>query len=268
MSEQVQLTKSDLRRFSLRYMFSSQACWNYETQQSVGGIYAIGPFLEKIYADDPDLLNEKFKAYFQFFNTQTFFGAALLAGCLAIESTKEEGCTETALALRTSLMGPFAGIGDALFGSLPRTILAAMSGYAAVQGDIVTGIITCIFGGALLFFLRWTLIKIGYYKGAEFIAEKKEQLNNVRNAVSILGIMIVGCLIASNVKVTTPLTITIGESVTEVQSVLNKLLPNLLPALTVLAVYKGLDIKKMNTVRMVWIIVIVSMILAMCGIIA
>ncbi|MDQ0360533.1 PTS system mannose/fructose/sorbose family transporter subunit IID [Breznakia pachnodae] len=262
------LTKKDLARFSRRYMIASQACFNYETMQSPGAIFAIGPLLEKIYDDNPDVLKDKFKAHLQFYNTQTTFGSAILAATLAIEETRDPNCTETAIAIRTSLMGPFAGIGDALFGTLPRVILAAMSGYAAIEGDFVTGLLTCLLGGGLIFYLRWLLIKTGFYQGAKFISEKQSQLNNIRQTVSILGIMIVGALIASNIGVVTPIEITVGESIKPLQEVFDGILPNLIPVIIVAAVYFGLDLKKMNTVRMVWVIVFISLILSYLGILA
>lgn len=194
------LTKKDLARYSLRYMFASQACWNYETQQSLGTVFAMGPLLEKIYADEPEKLKDKFQAYFQFFNCQTMFGAGINAGVLA--------------------------------------------------------------------FLRWMLIMVGYTQGAAFITDKREQLNNVRQAVSILGIIIVGALIAANVKVATPLNFAVGESTLVVQDILDKIMPKILSVGTVALVYKGLSIKKMNTIRMVWLIVVVSLVLALLGIIA
>lgn len=262
------LTKKDLMKFSLRYMICSQACFNYETMQSLGAVYAVGPLLEKIYDDKPELLRDKFKAHLQFFNTQTTFGSAILSATMAIEETKEVGCTETAIAIRTSLMGPFAGIGDALFGTLPRVILAAMSGYAAIEGDFLTGIMTCLGGGALIYCMRWMLIKIGYYEGAKFISERQEQLNHIREAVSILGIIIVGGLIAANIKITTPIALSIGDSSKPLQEVFDSILPKLLPVVTVATVYFALNIKKMTTIKMVWLIVIVSLVLAMLGIIA
>lgn len=262
------LTKKDLWKFSLRYMLCSQGCFNYETMQSPGAVYAIGPAIEKIYDNDEEIIKDKLKQHLQFFNTQTTFGSAILAATLAIEETKAEDSTEMAVAIRTSLMGPFAGIGDALFGTLPRVILAAMSGYAAIEGDMLTGIMTCLVGGFVLFFIRWTLIKVGYYQGARFISERQKQLNHIREAVSILGIIIVGALIASNVKVTTPLVLAVGDSKKPLQEIFDSILPNLLPVLSVAAVYFGLNLKKLNTVRMVWLMVIVSLLLALCGLIA
>ena len=84
----------------------------------------------------------------------------------------------------------------------------------------------------------------------------------------MLGIIVVGALIATTVKVTTPLTITAGESVQNIQSLLDSIFPALLPAVATWLVYKGLDMKGMNTVRMVWVIIVVVMVLSVAQIIA
>lgn len=262
------LTKQDLRRFSRRQLFAGQGGMNYESMQSLGAVYAVGPALEKLYGDDPELLKEKFREHLQFYNSQVTMGACILASTLAIEQTREQKATETAIALRTSLMGPFAGIGDALFGTIPRTVLAAMSAYAAVEGSFLTGCITGVVGMAIIVLARHFLINVGYYQGASMIAEHRDQLNNIREAVSILGIMIVGALCASNVSVTTPLTLTVGESTLEIQTMLDSIIPYLLSLIAVGAVYAGLGLKKMTTMKMVWIIVVVSMVLSVLGLIA
>ena len=52
------------------------------------------------------------------------------------------------------------------------------------------------------------------------------------------------------------------------QSIIDNIYPSLLPAAATLLVYKGLDIKGMNTVRMVWVIIAVVTVLSVFGIIA
>lgn len=268
MSNTNQLSKKDLSRFSWRYLISSQACQNYETMQSCGVIFAMGPFLERWYGHDPELLKEKFRTHFQFFNCQTYFGGAILAAALAIEETQTEDASAISSAIKTSLMGPFSGIGDAMFNTLPKVVFAAMSGYAAIQGSALTGAILALVFSPILMFVRWNMIKIGYYQGASIISEKQGQLNNLREAISILGIMVVGALIATNVKVMTPFTITVGEATQSIQEILDSIFPKMLSVFTVAAVYFGLDIKKMNTMKMVWIMIVVALILAYFGVIA
>lgn len=262
------LTKADFRKFSLRYWIASQACQNYETMQSATVVFAMGPMLEKIYGHDEELLKEKFETHFQFFNCQTTFGAAITAAALAIEETETEDASTIATAIKTSLMGPFSGIGDALFNTLPRVIFAALSAYAAIEGSFATGAILTLIVPPALFFIRWKLVEVGYYQGAKMISDRQEELNNLREAISVLGIIVVGALIATNVNVTTPIVINIGETSQSMQGILDRIVPKLLSIVAVAGVYFGLDVKKMNTVRMVWALIAVTMFLSYFGIIA
>ena len=68
MSEKI-LTKKDLSRCLNRYVLSRQMCFNYENMQAGGWVWAIYPALEKIYGDQPEVIREKNKQYFQFYNT-------------------------------------------------------------------------------------------------------------------------------------------------------------------------------------------------------
>lgn len=263
-----QLSKKDLARFSFRYAMTAQACQSYEAMQALACVYSMGPFLERWYGDDPELLKEKFKTHFQFFNCQCYFGAAITAAALAIEETKAPNASELATSIKTSLMGPFAGIGDALFNTMPKVIFAAMAAYAAIEGSWITGAILVVVFAPMLFFVREFLIRTAYYEGSEIISERQEQLNNIREAISVLGIIVVGAMIASNVKVGTPLAITVGEATQTIQSIFDSILPKLLSVISVALVYFGLKIKGMNTVKMVWVILLVTCVLSYFGILS
>lgn len=263
------LTKKDLRRFSARYAITAQACQSYEAMQGLACYYSMGPFLEEWYKDDPDLLQQKMQTHLQYFNCQVYLGAAITAAALAIEETKTENASELASSIKTSLMGPFAGIGDALFNTIPKVVFGAMTAYAAQQGNWLTSLILILICTPLIgLFLRQKLIEMAYYGGAEMITSRQGQLNSIREAVSALGVMIIGALVPSLVKVSTPLVITIGEAEQSIQAVLDGIFPSLLPIGVTACVYFGLTkIKGMNTVKMVWIMIIISMILALLGII-
>lgn len=262
------LTEKDIKKFSRRYWITSQANQNYETMQSMAVIYAMGPALEKIYGDNPELLKEKFKAHFQFFNCQTYFGAAITAAALAIEETQAENSSEMATAIKTSMMGPFAGIGDALFNTLPKVVFAALSAYAAIEGSWVTGAVLMLVVSPAMYLIRTQLVKLGYYQGTKLVTERQNQLNILREVISVLGIIVVGALIATTVSISTPLVITVGESSQSIQEILDSILPKLLSIGAVVGVYFGLDIKKMNTVRMVWLLIGITILLSYFGIIA
>lgn len=266
MSERM-LSKKDLWKYGIRYAICSQACMNYETSQSLGGVYAIEPYMEKLYGDEPEVLSEKLIQHSQYFNCQSYFAAAIWAAALAIEETKDETATATAVALKTSLMGPFAGVGDAIFNTIPKVVFASMAAYAAIEGNILTGLLLFLLVTPFIIFSRQAIINLAYFEGAKIVTEHQEQLNNIREAISVLGVIVVGALTASVVKVSTPIVFSVGESSQALQDVFNQIIPCLLPVLAVFGIYKGLDIKKMNTTRMVWLVIVIGLILSYFGII-
>lgn len=263
------LTKKDLLKFSARYAVTAQACQSYEAMQGLACVFSMGPFFEKWFADDPDLLQKKFQNNLKFFNCQTYFGAAITAAALAIEQDRDASSMQLASTLKTSLMGPFSGIGDALFNTIPKVVMGAMTAYAAIEGNWVTSIIMIAIFTPLIAFVRQKLIEIGYFGGAELITSRKDQLNNIRESVSILGVIVIGALIPSLVKVKTPLAITVGDATQNIQDILDGIIPCLLPCILTALTYLGLTkIKGMNTVKMVWIMIILTIILSYFGILA
>ena len=256
------LTKKDVDGAYKRWFLASQICFNYETMQSAGVVYALSPCLEKICKDNPEDLKARLKTHFQFFNTQPWMGGVILGAALAIEESGGENANETAAVIKTSLMGPFAGLGDSIFYVLPMTILGAIAAYMA-QGGSSIGIVICLAFSLLMFFLRYKMWNIGYTQGVKFVTSNQSTLNSITDAASVMGLVVVGALVASNVKATMPLEITIGKSVSKVQTViLDSIMPNLLPLLVTLGTYWMLGKKKMTSSKMVWILIAVAIVAA------
>lgn len=261
------LTKKDVNGAFKRWFACGQICFNYETMQSCAVMYAMGPCLEKICEGKPDLLRSKLKTHFQFFNTQPWMGGLILGAALAIEESGADNASETASAVKTSLMGPFAGLGDSLFFVLPKTIFGAIAAYMAMEGSAM-GVALCLALGLVMVFVRYKLWGLGYSQGVKFITSNQTMLNNITDAASVMGLVVVGSLIASNVKATIPLEFNVGETVSSVQSTLDKIIPNLLPLTVTLATYWALGKKKMTSSKMVWIIIAVSIVAFALGLLA
>lgn len=258
------LTKSDVNKARNRWLTTAQICYNYETMQSCSVVYALGPTLEKLYKDEPDKLKNSLKTHFQFFNTQPWMGNVILGSALAIEESSEGNSSEFAGSIKTSLMGPFAGLGDSLFFVLPKTIFGAIAAYMALEGSAI-GLGICAILGLVMLAIRFKLWDIGYSKGVQFVTSQQSKFNNITDAASVMGLLVVGALVASNVKVNIPLTFTVGESTSSVQDTLNKIMPNLLPLLVTAGTYWALGKKKMTSARMVWVIIILSIVGAAVG---
>ena len=259
MSYNSELTKKDKQGVFWRWAMLPQIAWNYETMQGASVALALGPALKKIYGNNPDILKEKLHSHFKFFNTQPYMGGLVMGATLAVEESGEDTTGESATAIKTGLMGPLAGVGDSIFFVIPLTILGAISAYMALEGSAMGILISIIYGFALLT-LRYFLFNMGYIQGSKFVTTLAGQLELITNAANILGLTVIGALIASTVKLYTPAVVSAGEASVEVQKIFDMMMPNFLPAAFVLFVYWLLGREKMTTVKVIAIVLIISII--------
>ena len=173
---------------------------------------------------DQNEIAEKNESYFKFFNCHPWFGQLILMADLAIESTRDANATETALDVRTSLMGPLAGLGDAIVWVLLPTVLGAIAGYQAQQGSLV-GMFIAMAGNIALWTVFWKLSIPVYHKGVSFITSKSESLRNLTDVCSILGIIVMGAMVATTVNVKFGLTWTVGDLTQNLNDLLNTIIP-------------------------------------------
>lgn len=261
------LTDKELRSAMLRSWGYQWLSFSYETMQSPGFTWYITPALEKIYGDKT-VASEKAQAYLStFYNTENTMGQLIHGAVLGLEESGAPGITDTAVALRTGLMGPFAGLGDSIFKVSSKVIFGSLAGYMALENSVVgliLCIILCIFTNG---FCRYWLFMGGYKQGVEFITNKQDIIQGLTAAVTIMGLVVVGGMIPSTVKITTPLVYTLGDATQAIQTdILDKIFPYLLPALATFFIYKALGSKKMTTARMVWIIIAICIVLTFFGI--
>ena len=258
------LTKKDLRRCLNRYIFTRQSPFNYETMQSGGWVYSIHPAMEKIYDGDADLLAEKYKDHFKFYNTHPWMGNIILGACIAIESTKDPDATKQAVEMRTALMGPLAGIGDAIIWIMFMTILAA---YMALEGSIVGWVIAEVIQ-LVIWFAFYKLFFVAYEQGVTFVTTRSAQLQHITEAASVLGLSVVGALVASTVNVKFGITMSYGEVVQPVNDLLDSIIPHFGNVVTVALIYWGLGRKSMTSGKMIVIVLVAAIVLSAIGILA
>ena len=261
------LSKSDVKKAMIRSMCYQWQSFNYETMQLPGFTRFIVPSLQKIYAGNDELIARKTEQYLStFYNTENTMGQIIHGAALALEESETEGITDTAVALRTGLMGPFAGLGDSIFKVSSKVIFGSLAGYMALENSIV-GLLLCV---ALCIvcngFVRYWFFMNGYKQGVSFITTKQDMIKGLTAAVTIMGLVVVGCMIPSTVKITVPYVFAYGDATQSIQDILDAIFPYLLPALVTWLIYKGLGSKKMTTVRMVWLIIVICIVLTWIGI--
>ena len=260
--EEYKLTKKDMDGVFWRWFFTCSFSYNYETQQSGGMVHAMGPALRKIYKDDDQFKNAVL-SYYSIFNTHKYMGNVILGACLAIEEKNkengEEATRETAMAVKTALMGPLAGVGDALFSSIPMTIFGAIAAYMALDGSAVGLLFGFLFGIAMIF-VRKKLLDMGHDQGIKILENFSGTVGNLINSIGVLGLMVVGALIATTVKLNTALVFNRGEVVMEIQPMLDNIMPNLLPVGLVAFVYWLLGKEKMGIGKIILILLAIALV--------
>lgn len=266
MNREPVLTKKDLRKAAWRWIPMAVNTYTYQYQQAGSVVFALGPSLRKNYPNDEEYI-EALNNHFNYFNAHPWLAPLILGAALAME---DEGGIETKAAVQSfkiGLMGPLAGIGDSLIWVLYPTIVGSITGYMALEGN-VAGALIWIALNIMFWFVRMKLMEFGYNSGTKIISKLGDKINLLTETMSILGLVVAGALIPSVVKITTPLKFTSGESVTEIQSILDQIFPFLLPVLATILSYKLIKSGKVSVTVLILIIVALSMLCAALGILA
>ncbi len=168
--------------------------------------------------------------------------------------------------LKLALFGPIAGIGDAIFWFTILPIVAGISCSFASQGSII---------GPIIFFLVYLTIWIlrivwthlGYRLGTKSIDLITENSDILANAATILGITVIGALIASYVSVELLPVITAdgGIEVAVQAEFFDRIFPNLLPMAITLLCFWLLKKKHVSPIVLILGIIVLSIVCAAIG---
>lgn len=266
MSKQPVLTKSDIRYAALRWMPMAVNTFTYQYQQAGSVVFALGPALRKIYPSDDEYV-EALNNHFNYFNAHPWMANLVLGAALGIEDEGGIAAKDAVQSFKVGLMGPMAGIGDSLIWVLYPTIVGSIAGSMALSGNIAMTLIWIALNICFMFVRVW-LMQLGYSSGTKLVSMLGDKVSMLTETLSLLGLVVAGALIPTVVKIATPLTFTAGESVTEIQSIIDQIFPFLLPVLATAACYKLIKSGKVSVSVLILIIVVLSMVCSAFGILA
>lgn len=253
-------TKKELRALNFRWIWQSQIGWNYERMQGLGYLSTMLPVIEKLYGNDPKAKDYAMRVHSQFFNTQPAMGNIIVGMNIAIEEVGGANAVDTAAAIKTSLMGPFAGIGDTIFGVIAGTVFGSIAVDMAVDGSYVGIGIWTIWNLAVLFVLRPLMFDLGYNQGVHLVTTMASKLKALTEAAAALGVMVVGAMISTMVGVKFGTIAAFGTTF-DLQALTNKILPNFGAVLLVAFCYWILGRKGMNSNKLLLIVVGIALVL-------
>ena len=258
------LSKKELNTLYHRYMMWYNAGSSYERYHGMGYGYALIPLFKKYYDRQGQI--EGLQRHTDMHNTEMQVGSLIFGITTGLGEQKALGKDVDDELIKTTkigLMGPVAGIGDAMVQGVMIPILLSI-GVALAQGGNPLGPIFYMIAYPLIIFLGCRfLFNTGYHLGIDavnlFLGETAKRITE---AITLLGVILMGGIAASYIKFTTKLVIPRGEDVVEVQSILDGIFPKLIPLLLVFAVYGIMSKKKVSTVRMILLLMLFTFVLA------
>ena len=209
-----------------------QASFNYERMQACGWLWGMLPGLQKIHTNKEDL-KASMAHNLDFLNTHPFLVTFVMGIVLSLEQNKAD--TATIRSVRISAAGPLGGIGDALFWLTLVPITAGLTANMAMEGQIIGAVLFLIIFNAVQFAVRFGLMYWSYGLGTKAVTLLTSSAKEFTRAASILGIFVVGGLIANYGG--TSLRIVVGDPAINIQGLLDGVLPKLIPLLITLGIY-------------------------------
>ena len=256
------LDKKTLNKMVWRSL-NLQGSFNYERMQAAGWLYGILPGLLAIHGEDTDDLKTSMAHNLEFFNTHPFLVTFVMGIVLSLEQQKAD--VGTIRAVRVAAMGPLGGIGDAIFWFTLVPIAAGIGSNMAIDGSIAGPIVFLALFNIVQFAVRFFLMHWSYNLGTKAIELLTANAKEFTRAASMLGVFIVGALTSNYGGTALSANLTL-ENGTTIQSILDGVLPKLIPLTLTLGLYFLMKKKGWTPIKCIGLLLAIGLVGALIGI--
>lgn len=242
------ITKKDVTRAWMRWFIANEVPHTFDRYIAPSLMYAMMPILRKLYKNDEEL-RAAYQRHLLFFNTQATWGGGTITGIVASleEGRAKEVYEEQEVTItddliyntKAGLMGALAGIGDAIDSGTVQYIFIAIALPWAQQGSFLGALIPFICFAIYQFSIGYYFSHMGFRLGRQAATEivAGKQIQSIIEGLSILGLFMMGILAGNYVKFTSAINFEISGKAFELQSILDGILPGILPLSIVMGVY-------------------------------
>lgn len=149
-NEQKLIPKNALIRAALIWETWVQTCYNYERMMGMACAHTFLPVVKYLYPNNKEKQIDLMTRQMEFFNVHPEFGSCILGLAISLEEEKAMGKeipNEFITNIKTSLMGPLAGIGDTIYQGVLIPILLALciditrSGDGNIWGAVIYAVV-------------------------------------------------------------------------------------------------------------------------------
>lgn len=236
-----------------------------------GFAFSMLPVIRRFYKTDKEQADALVR-HVSWFNSTPHAENLILGIVASMEkerSLRNDFDDQSITAVKASLMGPLAGIGDTFFQGILRVIAASIGISLSMEGSVLGPILFLLIYNIPAVFLSFYLTYAGYSLGSTFIERiySSGGMKILTKSASTLGLMMMGCMTATNVKFNTILQIKIGDGdPILIQTYLDQLFKGLIPLLVTLGCLY-LFRKRVNINWVMLGIFVVSVVLGLIGVV-
>ncbi|MEG0368149.1 MAG: PTS system mannose/fructose/sorbose family transporter subunit IID [Coprobacillus sp.] len=272
------ITNKDLMKSWFRWWWANEVPHTFDRMLAPSFLFGMMPSLKKLYKDKV-MLGEAYQRHLMFFNTQAVWGGGTLTGisisleesrAKALHEGRVEEAVDTSLITNTKvgLMGPLAGIGDAIDSGTIQYIFIAIFLPWAQDGSALGALLPFVCFATATFIYGYFFTKMGYSLGRNAAKEimTGDKIKSIINGLGVLGLFMMGIMAAQYVKLSSAMKFAISGKTFVIQDILNKILPGLIPLIAVLALYFYFDRKGLKITRGMIYLTIALIVLAAIGI--
>lgn len=238
-----------------------------------GYMVSVMPALKRYYKDDPEGFKDAMVRHTTWYNITQNVGTFAMGLTAAMEkenSEKPDFDTQSISAIKTSLMGPMSGIGDAIFWGVVRVVAAGIGISMASDGSLLGPIVFLLIYNIPSILCRYYMTYLGFSMGSTFITKIYDSgmMKVITKAASTIGLFMVGGMTASNVGFTTKLAIQISADAEPIlmQTYLDQLFLGIVPLGITFICFYALN-KRIHVNWVMLGILVFSMLCAVLGIV-
>ena len=280
------VSKNTLKKSFLNWFFWNGCSQQAETMLGMAFGQSMAPVIDELY-DTKEQKAEGLKRHITLFNTESQVGSVVNGIAIGMEEQLANGVgsAESIQEAKVALIGPTSAIGDSLWVAtiIPLLLTICLSvaqgmpsaaWVAPLAYMIIYPLGTC--------FISWTLFKLGYKAGLEGVQRfmVSGQLDKIMNAITIMGLIVVGALTASFVTCTLNIDIKTATqvfdaasqsyvdgviSVFNLDNLLNAVFPKIVPLGLTLFVYNLYAKKNWSPLAIMGVILVLAIVLTAIG---
>ena len=280
------VSKKTLKKSFLNWFYWNGCSQQAETMLGMAFGQSMAPVIDELYETKEDKA-AALQRHITLFNTESQVGSICNGIAIGMEEqlANGNGSAESIQEAKVALIGPTSAIGDSLWVAtiIPLLLTICLSIASAIPGSAWVGALLYMIIYPLgTYLLSWKLFNLGYKAGLDGVQRfmASGELDRIMQAITVLGLIVVGALTASfvtcnlNIDIKTAAQVFDSASGTYVEGVisvfnldnlLNSVFPHIVPLALTLGVYNLYTKKNWTPLAIMGLILVLAAVLTAVG---